>query len=73
MAQQAVEQRRNNNRAEKKEELVEKLVHVNRVAKTRLLRLSLLATKRGASVTVPVRLRKFRKPLPKPPMKPREI
>ncbi len=34
MAQQAVEQRRNNNRAEKKEELVEKLVHVNRVAKT---------------------------------------
>ena len=33
MAQQAVEQRRNN-RAEKKEELVEKLVHVNRVAKT---------------------------------------
>ena len=33
MAQQAVEQRRNN-KAEKKDELVEKLVHVNRVAKT---------------------------------------
>ena len=33
MAQQAVEQRRNN-KTEKKEELVEKLVHVNRVAKT---------------------------------------
>ena len=34
MAQQAVEQRRTNSKAEKKEELVEKLVHVNRVAKT---------------------------------------
>ena len=34
MAQQAVDQRRTNSKAEKKEELVEKLVHVNRVAKT---------------------------------------
>ena len=34
MAQQAVEQRRANSQTEKKEELVEKLVHVNRVAKT---------------------------------------
>jgi small subunit ribosomal protein S5 len=34
MAQQAVDQRRANSKAEKKEELVEKLVHVNRVAKT---------------------------------------
>ena len=34
MAQQAVEQRRTNSKTEKKEELVEKLVHVNRVAKT---------------------------------------
>ena len=34
MAQQAVDQRHANSKAEKKEELVEKLVHVNRVAKT---------------------------------------
>ena len=34
MAQQAVDQRRTNSKTEKKEELVEKLVHVNRVAKT---------------------------------------
>ena len=34
MAQQSVDQRRTNSKAEKKEELVEKLVHVNRVAKT---------------------------------------
>jgi small subunit ribosomal protein S5 len=34
MAQQTVDQRRTNSKTEKKEELVEKLVHVNRVAKT---------------------------------------
>ena len=35
MAQQAVDRR--NNKTEKKDELVEKLVHINRVAKTCLL------------------------------------